>query len=279
MSTRALALLSLVCAACAHSPLSGASLDRVSRPAFVSRIEEAAGPKASVFRDDGSYSAKLKKLEPKEADRRLQVKLARGVVEGDQVVLPSISRFEVADALRANTLALLPRERPWTRTVDPVSVATALESFLVEEVPANAPDFDLLKPLGADAVLEFVIESYGMRSENGKAGVFLEGYGRLFFLEGGGNHWYRSFRVDDIESGQPHLDPFKVAKDPSLFRERVSAAVRSIAEVFARDLTPKDRRGGASLSNESDGTQQPDSVTPLKNERKRDNSDDLPSPD
>lgn len=260
---------------CAHQPLSGSNLDRALRPAFVSRIEEKAGPRSLVFRDDSSYGGKLKKLEPKEADRRLQLKLEKGIPEK---ALGSITRFEVADQLRSTTLSLLPRERPWTSVLNPAAVASALESFLVEEVPANAPDYELLKPLGADVVIEFVIEDYGMRSDNGRAGAYIIGYGRMFFLEGGGNVWFRSFRADEVEAGQPHVDPFKVAKDPGIFREHLTVLLKAVAEQFAKDLQPADRRGGASVPQGhdlSDG----DVTTPKVNERKTGDADDLPSPD
>lgn len=232
---------------CAHKPLSGSDLDRVQRPAFISRIEDQAGPKARVFRDDSTYRDKLKKLDAKEADRRLAVKLTSGADDPNGVKIPSINRFQVADTLRATTLALLPKEAPWTNTARPGDVASALQSFLVEEVPANAPDYDLLKPLGVDTVVEFVVEEYGMRSENGHAGVYVVGYGRMFFLDGGGNVWFRSFRADQIESGQPHVDPFRVAKDPSIFRAEMTALLKAVAEVFAKDLNPPERRGGAPL--------------------------------
>src|SRR5688572_9473298 len=111
----------VVLAGCAHRPLSGSELDAVNRPAFVSRIEDDAGPRSNVFRSDWSYGAKLSKarLEAREADRRLQVKLTRG-----------LTRFELSDRLRSTTLAQLPQERPWTETIDPAQVASALESFL-----------------------------------------------------------------------------------------------------------------------------------------------------
>ncbi len=261
---------------CAHQPLAGSDLDRAQRPAFISRIEEKAGPRSLVFRDDSSYGGKLKKLEPKEADRRLQLKLEKGIPDK---AIPSITRFEVADQLRSSTLGLLPRERPWTSVLNPAAVASALESFLVEEVPANAPDYELLKPLGADLVVEFVIEDYGMRSDNGHAGAYLVGYGRMFYLEGGGNVWYRSFRADEVESGQPHVDPFKVAKDPGIFREHLTALIKAVAEQFAKDLQPADRRGGPSLQEGKDISEGSDVSTPRKNERKQEESEDLPSPD
>jgi hypothetical protein len=260
---------------CAHQPLSGSDLDRALRPAFISRIEEKAGPRSLVFRDDSSYGGKLKKLEPKEADRRLQLKLEKGIPEK---AIGSITRFEVADQLRSSTLGMLPRERPWTSVLNPAAVASALESFLVEEVPANAPDYELLKPLGADVVIEFVIEDYGMRSDDGRAGAYIVGYGRMFYLEGGGNIWFRSFRADEVESGQPHVDPFKVAKDPGIFREHLTALLKAVAEQFAKDLQPSDRRGGPSVPEGSD-LSEGDVATPKKNERPSGDSEDLPAPD
>ncbi len=221
---------------CATMRLSGANLDRVAQPAFISRIEDGAGPKSLVFREDDAYEEKLKKLEPKEADRRLQAKLAKAV-----------TRFELSERLRVNTLHQLPRERPWTNVVDPARVASALESFLVEEVPANAPDYDLLAPLGADSVVEFVIEDYGMRSEGGRAGAYLRGYGRMFRLAGRTEVWRRPFEVDQVESGEPHLDPFRVGKDPELFRQAMTALLDVVAARFVEDLTPVDRRGGPPL--------------------------------
>src|SRR5689334_19902243 len=120
-----LVFLALLTAGCASQRLAGSDLDRVSRPAFISRIEIEAGPRSLVFQEDRAYKDKLKKLEPKEADRRLQAKLTSAV-----------TRFEVSERLRVNTFRLLPQEeRPWVNTLDPARVATVLESFLVEEVP------------------------------------------------------------------------------------------------------------------------------------------------
>jgi hypothetical protein len=225
---------------CAHTPLSGADLDRVSRPAFLSRIEENAGPQVIVFQGDGTYRPKLKKLDTKEADRRLRDKLSC-----------AMNRFEISERLRAGTLSLLPKQRPWTATVDPVSVAHALESFLAEEVPANPPDLDLLKPLGTDAVIEIVVERYGMRSESGHAGVFLEGHARMVLLPDDREVWYRAFRVDQIDSGEPALDPFAVAKEikgdhcseakGALYPNAMQTLLDAVATQFATDLSPGDR--------------------------------------
>jgi hypothetical protein len=248
---------------CATTRLSGADLDRVAQPAFISRIDVEAGPKSRVFREDGAYRAKLKKLEPKEADRRLQAKLVKAV-----------TRFEISERLRVTTTHQLPREAPWTNTIDPARVASALESFLVEEVPANAPDYDLLVPLGADAVVEFVIEDYGMRSEDGHAGAYVKGYGRMFRLKGRSELWRRPFELDQIETGAEHLDPFKVGKEPDLFRQALSSLLDTVAEQFAQDLSPKDRRGGPALPERPDLTA-PDST----NRTGRENQQPPPKPD
>ncbi|GMU05689.1 hypothetical protein [Corallococcus caeni] len=244
------AVLVAFTAGCASQRLSGADLDRVQRPAFISRIEDGAGPKSKVFQEDGAYSGKLKKLEPKEADRRLTVKLQQAV-----------TRFELSERLRVTTLSRLPEEAPWTDTVDPARVASALESFLVEEVPANAPDYDLMAPLGADTVVEFVIQDYGMRSEDGHAGAYLKGYGRMFRLDGRSELWRRPFDLDAVEQGAPHLDPFKVGKEPELFRLAMTELLDKVADMFVKDLTPSNRKGAAPTGNTAPDTV-PSAVTP-----------------
>lgn len=250
---------------CAHSPMSGRALNRMIRPALVARIEDGAGPKSFVFREDSSYGSKLKKLDPKEADRRLQVKLAKGV-----------TRFEVSDSLRANTLATLPRENPWMQAVDPAQVARALESFLVEEVPANAPDYNLLRPLGTDSVVEFVIEEYGMRSSSGRAGLYVLGHVRMFFLDGGGTQYFRAFRADEVRSGLPHLDPFAVAKDPAMFRRHMTQVMIKVAELVANDLNPP--RGGPVEPTRTEADQSGGERKKLFVPRK-DEGGELPDPD
>ncbi|QSQ15656.1 hypothetical protein [Myxococcus landrumensis] len=252
MTRSLLPFLTLVlCAGCASQRLASADLDRVRRPAFISRIEDGAGPRSFVFRDDSAYGDKLKKLEPVEADRRLTVKL-----------LQAVTRFEISERLRVNTLTQLPREAPWTQTVDPARVATVLESFLVEEVPANAPDYDLVMPLGADTIVEFVVQEYGMRSHKGHAGAYLRGYGRMFTLDGRSEVWRRPFEVDQSESDAAHLDPFKVGKNPDLFRQAMTSMLDTVALDFVKDLTPRERRPGPSPEAPAVSAA-PDTVTPV----------------
>jgi hypothetical protein len=222
----------LVSVGCAHQPLRGSALDEVSRPAFISRIEDEA-LFAKVFRDDSSYSKKLGKLDPAEADRRLKAKLSKGM-----------TRFEVSESLRAATVFRIAEEYPWTETLDPAMVATALQSFLVEEVPAGPPDYDLLKPYGVDAVVEIVVQEYGMRSSNGRAGPFIKGYARMFRLADRSTIWFMRFHRDTVDAKAEHLDPLQVGQNPELFSDRMRPVLDEIGAVFAKELTPKDRRGG-----------------------------------
>jgi hypothetical protein len=222
-----IALCALV-SSCAYQPLSSASLDRAVRPAFISRIEDGAGPRAKVFRDDGAYALKLKKLDAKEADRRLQVKLQRG-----------ITRFEIAERLRVLTFAGLPQERPWVSTIEAAQVATLLQSFLVEEVPANPPEYDALKRLGADSVVEIVVEEYGMRSKAGKAGSYIKGYARMFLLRNSHEEIFRSaFLADALDSGAKHLDPFVVGQDQDIYRRQMQELIDGISKKLAVQLSP-----------------------------------------
>ncbi len=242
----ALAMLSW---GCSHVSITASELDRVDRPAFVARFEEDGGPHAHVFRDDAHWVEVLRKREAaarkgshmstSEADAKLAEHLEHGRTDPrSKAFEPAITRFEVADGVRANTVSLLPKEPPWTATVPPGQVSRALESLLTQEVPAKPPDFELLRPLGVDAVVEIVIEDYGLRSEGGRAGCYMTGYGRMFMLDGGGNMWFRAFRADEVASGQDSLDPFQVNAHPHLFREHMSALVKAVAEQFAEDLQP-----------------------------------------
>ncbi|MFN0062813.1 MAG: hypothetical protein ACKVPX_09875 [Myxococcaceae bacterium] len=230
---RRILALSLSLLGCAHVQLSGRDLDQVKRPAWVSRIEENAGPLARVFREDESYADRLKRLDPREADRRLALKLASGV-----------SRFEVSERVRAGALGGLPQVAPWTQSVPQASVHTAFESFLVEEVPAHPPDYAVLKSLGADAVVEIVVKDYGLRSEGGRAQVFVEGYGRMFLL-GGGDIWRWPFRKDLLRSDAAGLDPFDIAREPTRFREALTVVLDEVGREMAKELSPTGRTSAA----------------------------------
>src|SRR4029450_12799585 len=132
-------------AGCAHSTLDGSDLDHVRRPALVSRVADEAGPQVRIYRSDSARAAQLKGTSPEDADRQLEKSLA-----------PTLSRFEAAERLRSQVAASIPGERPWSRAAARAQVPSARESSRVQEVPANPPEYDNLKPLGADAVVEFL---------------------------------------------------------------------------------------------------------------------------
>lgn len=269
---RLAALTLLACSACATVPLSASELDQVRRPAFVARIALEAGPHSTVFRDRPEFRSKLQGLDLAEADRRLAKKLAA-----------ASNRFETSERLRLGVTRRLPQEAPWTRTVPAAQVAGALESFLVEEVPANAPDLRLLEPLGVDAVVELVVEDYGMRSRDGRTFVYLRGRGRMARL-GGGDLWRRSFDLDTREEGQD-LDPLRIARDPTLYRQALAQLLDRAAEQIARDLQPAGRRApvlpseAGSLEDAPDDTNRTGKPPPLPpGELPPPDEDELPAP-
>jgi hypothetical protein len=228
-----LGLVAVLVVGCAHSPLAPSALESIERPAFIARIEEGAGPKSVVFRDDfASYAQRLKKLDAKEADRRLTLKLEKGT-DSER----SISRYQVADTIRAQVESELPKSAPWNRFASPTQVATLLESFLVEEVPANAPDISRLAPLGVDSIVEVVVEDYGLRSQGGKAGIYLYGVAQMYRVSGG-VLYRRTFFSDELRAGLEGLDPFEVAKHPALFANRLKTMLTMIAHQIALDLSP-----------------------------------------
>ena len=231
-------------AGCAHAPLSSASLQATRTVAIMARISDEAGPHSSVFREDAAYRPQLeeRRLDAKEADRRLALVLARGSFQKDadgtrRLVSHTVTRYELADSVRSDLISRLPRRAPWTNAVGSVEVARVLESFLVQEVPANAPDYELLTPLGAETVLEVVIEDYGLRSEGGRAGAYLVGFARMFRIRGG-EVYQRRFVADDLKAGLEPLDPFAVAKDASKFGGRLKALLAGVVTLVASDLNP-----------------------------------------
>jgi hypothetical protein len=122
--------------------------------------------------------------------------------------------------------------------VDPARVAEVYQTYLLEEEGVKQPDYSRVREIGADAVVEIVIEEYGMRSAHGQAGGYLYGYGRMFTLDGH-ELWRRAFRVEPSASGQAGLDPLAVAKDPTLWRNTMQSMLDAVATQFARDLTPE----------------------------------------
>jgi hypothetical protein len=120
-------------------------------------------------------------------------------------------------------------------------VARSLESFLVQEVPANVPDYERLRQHEVDTIVEIVVEDYGMRSADGKAGVYLLGFARMFKLDGG-EVYHRRFVSDDLKAGLEGLDPFKVARDASLFSARLKQILVGVSDQIAKDLNPPERR-------------------------------------
>jgi len=260
-------VLILGLAGCAHSSLEGSDLDKVQHPAFVSRVADEAGPRVNVYRSDSTQAAKLGATSPADADKKLEESLK-----------PALSRFEAAERLRSHVQAAIQTEKPWSQAVPPSQVASALETFLVQEVPGSPPDYGRLKPLGADSVVEFVIEEYGVRTEKGVPQTWVRGTGRMFRLGDGGELWRSGFSGTSTEAGLQPLDPAALSSNPRPFHEQMVAVLDSVSVRLARQLSPTNRAGGGPTP---PGTGElrapPDERTPLEKELEK--SKAQPPPD
>jgi hypothetical protein len=252
---------------CAHSNLEGTDLDKVQHPAFVSRVADEAGPRVNVYRSDSAQAAKLAGASPEDADKKLE-----------ETLKPALTRFEAAERLRSHVHAEIQSEKPWSQAVPPSQVASALETFLVQEVPGSPPDYSRLKPLGADSVVEFVIEEYGMRTEKGVTQTWVRGTGRMFRLGDGSVLWRSDFSGNSTDAGLKPLDPASLSSNPRPFHEQMAAVLDAVSVRLARQLSPTNRAGGGPTP---PGTGEPrtpaDERTPL--EKEIDKSKSNPPPD
>jgi hypothetical protein len=247
---------------CAHSSLQASDLEQVRRPALVARLTDDAGPQVNVYRSDPVRAGTLKATTPEEADQKLQQKLAG-----------SVSRFEVGERLRSRVAASLQREKPWSQAVPPAQVAGILETFLVQDVTSTPPDYAKLQPLGADAVVEFLIEGYGLRTEKGVPQCWVRGTGRMLRLSDGGEIWRNGFARTSSESKLAPLDPAALADDPQPFREQMAAVLDGAALALAQQLNP----GGTPLG--SGELQTPaDARTPVEQDVNRSKKPPPPPP-
>lgn len=252
--------MALLLTACGHVPLSNSELNTVARPAFVARLELDAGPRSTVFRDLSSQASRLQGLAPAEGDRRLAAKLAEGATP-----------FEVGERLRVGVVTRLPQEAPWTYTVPAGEVSGVLQSLLVEEQPQSRPDVRQLERLGADTLIELVVDRYGMRGEGGAPGIYLSGRARMSRLSSGSTYYARRFSFRMPSSEEFPLDPLAIAQQPRLFGEALARLLDRAAEQIAADLQPNGRTAGArrapgapvpSLDDPSDSLERPDRLPP-----------------
>lgn len=123
-------------------------------------------------------------------------------------------------------------------------MAGVLETFLVQDVTSTPPDYAKLQPLGADAVVEFLIEGYGLRIEKGVPQTWVKGTGRMFRLADGSELWRNGFARTSSDSNLAPLNPAALADNPQPFREQMAAVLDGAAVALAQQLNP----GGAPLS-------------------------------
>ncbi len=219
---RTLGLAALFAVGCSHAQLTGADLDRVQRPAYVARLAEGAGPKALGVQSatDASAAQLLASMNA------------------------AIGKFEVSERLRSQLAVALKSEKPWSNAVPASQVASVLETFLVERVPAVSPDYSLLKPTGADAVVELVVEEYGLRPQGTQSQSFLKGTARLFLLSDNSELWRTEFQRSGEVQGLPPLDAAALVSNAGPYGDQLRTLLDATAQTLAQELSPGGRLGG-----------------------------------
>lgn len=222
MKLLTLCFAALLAVGCSHAQLSGAELDRVQRPAYVGRVAEGAGPKAQA------------------------VAAATGISEVQLLAAmnAAIGKFEVSERLRSQVAVALKSEKPWSNAVPASQVASVLETFLVERVPAVPPDYNRLKPTGADAVVELVVEEYGLQPQGNKSQTYLRGSARMFLLADGSELWKTEFQRSGETQGLPPLDASALQPTATAYGDQLRTLLDATAVALARELTPPGRLGG-----------------------------------
>ncbi len=211
----------LATCACTHPQLTGAELDHVQRPAFVGRLADGAGPKAQGLPASGPSEAQL---------------LA--------AMNAAIGKFEVSERLRSQLAVALRGQAPWSNAVPASQVASALETFLVERVPPVPPDYNRLKPTGADSVLELVVEDYGLKAQGTTAQSYLRGYARLFLLADGTELWRVGFERAGTSEGLHALDIAGLSSDAAPYGSQLRTLLDATALELGRQLSPTGRVSG-----------------------------------
>jgi hypothetical protein len=219
---RTLSLAALFAVGCSHAQLTGADLDRVQRPAYVARLAEGAGPKAVGVQSatDASAAQLLASMNA------------------------AIGKFEVSERLRSQLAVALKSEKPWSNAVPASQVASVLETFLVERVPAVPPDYSLLKPTGADAVVELVVEEYGLRPQGTQSQSFLKGTARMFLLSDNSELWRTEFQRSGEVQGLPPLEASALVSNAGPYGDQLRTLLDATAQTLAQELSPGGRLGG-----------------------------------
>ena len=156
----------------------------------------------------------------------------------------AIGKFEVSERLRSQVAVALKSEKPWSNAVPASQVASVLETFLVERVPAVPPDYNRLKPTGADAVVELVVEEYGLRPQGTQSQSYLRGSARMFLLADNSELWRTEFQRSGEVQGLPPLDAAALVSNAGPYGDQLRTLLDATAAALAQELTPGGRLGG-----------------------------------
>ena len=215
-----LAVVAVAAGGCAHKQLDTGSLDEVERLAIVARV--TADPQVEAARVDPREGRAYPTATPEEADQALAAELKK-----------QVSSFELEERLRSAIVGRLPATPPWSNAMPSVEVATALDALLVED-RSGPPDYEALLAHGSNAVLEIEIERFGLHRVGTKTGLYLEGRGRLFKIEGG-TLWKAPIKFDDARALEGEsLDVVALRKGG--YRDALIDLIGRVGETVAQEL-------------------------------------------
>jgi hypothetical protein len=211
-------------AGCARQvPIHAERVAELRRPAIVSRVEK--GPTAFIARSDpGGLALFPGETDAKAVDQRIATNLGK-----------KVSRFQVAERLRSELVRGLPTQSPWTRMVPAVDVASALETLLVESRD-EPPDFNALRSLGADAVLDIAINDFGVARHENKVGLYATITAHLFTFDGNDTLYRRTFDVDDARDGRGELAPAALLRGAEDYRDALEDLLQRVGQAISDDL-------------------------------------------
>jgi hypothetical protein len=152
----------------------------------------------------------------------------------------SMTRFVVGRRFEGGVTAQLPTGL--FQIANPTRVAEELELLLVEKGDSDL-DYEKLRKLNVDAVLEIHVNSYGLRrGAQRQVGGFSRGYAQMVTLSGS-TVWRLPFDLDESANGSASVDEAMLAKDVHYaWQQTVDRLAYAVGSLIARDLGARQER-------------------------------------
>lgn len=205
-----------------HIEASAGDLRKIRTIAILARTADPESNLAAV--DPAGAAGFVRGAEGRAADKEIQGKLQR-----------SMTRFVVARRFEGGVTQGLPKGL--FQLASPTRVGEALELLLVDQKDSD-PDYEKLRPLKVDAVLEVRVKELGLAkvSAQNPPGGYARGVARLVTLDGS-TVWQLPFDVDESRDRGGDVDVKAFAADfDSMWRLTVDRLASTLGEQVGRAL-------------------------------------------